>query len=185
MKKNDFLIKRETRSNEYSFTEKKRSKVPLGILVFMAIFVLNGTSACGNNVPAKAGVIAYHPTLIGSHTDAYIHLANYAHDRWNLNLVNDYPLKITYNGKTVTFIADGYDVSNKIAYEWLAAPEYRTNFSDNIHLSPSEISNIKNSKFGDYYIVPIKSMFVEESENEFWMMMSDFKKDKNKGGSQK
>ncbi|NPV00854.1 MAG: hypothetical protein HPY53_05705 [Brevinematales bacterium] len=177
MEKMPFQIRRETREPGYQFTETNKSKPPVGILIFMALLTLGGAAACDSSCGAKAGVIAYHPLAIKSSTDAYIHIANYANDEWNLDLVKDYPLKITHDGKTVTFIADGYDISNKIAYEWVESPEYHTNFSDDTQLSPAEIGYLQDYRFGDYYIAPIKGKDYDTLDNELWEMMSSYMSD--------
>lgn len=170
-----FCIEKESREPEYQFNGKMRSKVPLGILIFISLFVLNGTVSPKSEEIAKGGEIAYHPVLITSAMDAFDHISAYAKEGWNLDLVKDYPLTITGNGKTITFIADGYDISNKVVYEWVGNPEYQTNFSDEVHLSPKEISTIKDSKFGDYYIAIIKGVDTFTVEYELRVMMNYFK----------
>jgi hypothetical protein len=96
---------------------------------------------------------------------------------WNISFINDYPLEITYQGQTIKFIADGVDVTNKIAYEFIGLKDYYSNMNPDEVISPDEIDLIHNSKFGVYYISIFRAPSSELAGECFYSTMYQFERD--------
>ncbi len=138
----DFRVRKETRKPFAA-----AGKVSLLALVGGAA-VLTGAA---NNETRTAGVPVPVRT-IQSTADAQRLADKEFQSRLQISMQHDVPLTLSSGGRTIRFTADGFDPTNRIAYEWVRAGGYESLPADE-RLGRQEIDYVTNFTFGDTFIV--------------------------------
>ncbi|NPV00820.1 MAG: hypothetical protein HPY53_05495 [Brevinematales bacterium] len=154
----EFQIRMEDRNPEYSYNPEeiaiKRKKYVSPLLI--CLFAILGMASSASPADVKtAGVPVYNPEVY-SVTSMTVIVDKIIQDNIDIKMKHSVPLKLkTDDGKTIEFIADGYNAEKKLAYEWIAAPDYSKDKKATEILTTNDIAFIKNAKFGDTIILVI------------------------------
>jgi hypothetical protein len=81
---------------------------------------------------------------------------------------NDFKLTIESGGNRIEFAADGCDPGRKLAYEWVAAPDYGSQ-PDDARLNDDERTLIVDHVFGEWTIFVIDSEYERTLENDLYL----------------
>jgi hypothetical protein len=156
-----FQISKEKRNPEYhinpdSRMEKvKKAAIPLLAGILAVTGISSSVSAAGPDVKT-AGVPIYNPT-IHSVTEMTVIVDKIILGNIGIKMKHDIPLKLKdSDGHMIEFIADGYNADKKLAYEWVAAPDYSKDKKDKDILTTNETVYIKDSMFGETMILVIE-----------------------------
>lgn len=135
----------------------KKPKILRLAAVAIGLIALNyGNAVCEEELFIRGEAVRVPDILTVETTREYTE--SYLKDMFqSANYTNDYHLTLTENGKTIEFTADGCNLEDKIAYEWLSAPGY-VELSARDRLDESEEKLIKDYRFGGWSIVVIRAI---------------------------
>ncbi|NPV00818.1 MAG: hypothetical protein HPY53_05485 [Brevinematales bacterium] len=174
----EFRIEAETRRPCLSGIKKvqiKKSTILLCLLGLMSLFPVS----CANECKPLAGSPALPPMDISNKQELTALIDGDAESKYGISFVHDYPLEITYQGKTIKFTADGFDMANKIAYEFIGLKDYYSNTIKDDVLTIDEIESLQNMKFGEYYIAVLNMPSSVMARSSFRNTIDQFISDGN------
>ncbi len=99
----------------------------------------------------KTGIAVYYPEILNIHKVQELARV-FLKKNLSLKMKMDVKLSLTNKNNIIEFIADGYDPVNKVAFEWIAAPGYSTNNSEQI-LTAGEIQKFSSYQFDSTFII--------------------------------
>lgn len=173
----DFEVKRETvRKNKIVFAAKASLKIALGLTAAMGLggcwrwfYPPTGgdpmtTTTCTSVEPmSKTSAVAIADAMLLEHL--------------GIDMQHDVQLILTNGSEAIVFIADGYNASNKIAYEYTAPADYYYSGVENSLLSYDETWLTTAYRFGDHYVINIDggdANYVEQVMNDFIYCYTNF-----------
>lgn len=134
--------------------KKKRPLLKYSVYTLFAALGLIGATGCDLFVgyPTMGTVTTQTMTTVGLLKDTVAVIADsMIWDSIEIVMNHDILLTLQTNDQVIFFEADGYDASNKIAYEYISSYYYYGN--ENYNMNCDEIGSISNYCFGDYYIL--------------------------------
>ena len=162
-----FQIRKEERNPGYKYTpqgsaDKRKRTVSPFLIGLLAVLGMASPASSADGSVKTAGVPVYNPEVY-SVTEMTVIVDKVILNNIDIKMKHDIPLKLkSPDGKTIEFIADGYNADKKLAYEWVAAPDYTKDKKAAEILTTNDIALINNAMFGDTMILVIDTKDITE-----------------------
>jgi hypothetical protein len=155
-----FQIRKEERNPGYKYNpestpDKGKKSVSPFLIGLLAVLGMASPASPSDGSVKTAGVPVYNPEVY-SVTEMTVIVNKVILNDIDIKMKHQVPLKLkSDDGKVIEFIADGYNADKKLAYEWVAAPDYTKDKKATEILTTNDIALIKNAKFGETMILVI------------------------------